>query len=77
MLLLKGMCQVILFKFLTPRDLARFSQINKQSKDLLDPKSKCCVNFKVLFEAWGIQISPADAAETLISTSTALKVGSK
>ena len=55
----RGLCQIILFLFLDPKELAKFCQINKNCNQLLDPKSKYCVNFKVLYwEQFGIQITP-------------------
>ena len=57
--------------------MAKFCRINKSCKKLLDPRSKYCVNFKVLFEGWGIQLNDDDVEETLISTSRALQLATK
>ena len=50
----RGMCHIILFKFIDVKSLVKFAQINKDSNQLLDPRSKYCVNFQVLFKVWGI-----------------------
>ena len=63
---------------LDPKGLAKFCRMNKNCNKLLDPRSKYCVNFKVLFEEqFGIQLTQADVEETLISTSRALAVALK
>jgi hypothetical protein len=62
---------IMLFPYFVARDLANFSQVSKSCNELVNPKSKHCVNFKVLFEAWGINLTPADEKETLISTNRA------
>ena len=56
----RGLCQIILFVMLDPKSLAKFAQISKDCNQLLDPRSKNCVNFKVLFEAQGIKLTLAD-----------------
>jgi hypothetical protein len=74
----RGLCQIILFMFLDLKDLANFCRLNKNCKKLLDPMSKFCVNFQVLFgELFSIQLTPDEAEETSISTSRALKVALK
>ena len=73
----RGLCQIVLFSLLNPKGLAKFIRLNKNCKQLLDPRSKYCVNFQVLFEAWGIQLTPGDVGETLISTARALQVAAK
>ena len=73
----RGLCQILLFSLLDPKGLAKFCRLNKACRQLLDPKSKYCVNFKVLFENWGIQLTPGDVNETLISTTRALQVAAK
>ena len=50
----RGLCQIVLFLLLDPKGLAKFCRYNKSCNKLLDPRSKYCVNFKVLFEGWGI-----------------------
>ena len=49
------MTTMMLFPYLNPWDLARLSQVNKACKSLLDSKSKICVNYKHLFEVWGLE----------------------
>ena len=56
----RGLCQILLFQFLDPKGLAKFIRLNKNCKQLLDPRSKYCVNFKVLLEAWGINLTAAE-----------------
>ena len=74
----RGLCQIILFSFLDPKSLAKFCQINKSCKHLLDPRSKYCVNFQVLFqEQFCLELTPDEVAETFISTSRALQVALK
>ena len=69
----KGMVVIILFPYLSPRELARFCQLNKSCCQLLLKY----VNFQVLFEAWGICLSPAEVEETRISISRALQMALK
>ena len=73
----RGLFQIILFKFLDPKGLAKFCSINKNCNQLLDPRSKHCVNFKLLFSSQGMNLADADYEETLISTSKALKIARK
>jgi hypothetical protein len=54
------MTTIVLFPFLSPMELARFSGLNKSSQKLLLKFT----NFEVLAKAWGIQLKPADVAET-------------
>ena len=70
----RGLCQIALFPFMDPKGLLRFSQINKACKLLLDPRSKYCVNFEMLFKAWGINLTPHEVKNTLKSTILALKM---
>ncbi len=69
----KLMTVIVLFPFFKPWELARFCQFNKAYKELLLRH----VNFQVLFEAWGIILTPAEMEETYISTSIALKLAAK
>ena len=71
------MVQIILFPFLSPWDLIIFSQLNKSCNQLLDPNSKHCVNFKVLFRVWGIILQQAEVEQTLVSTFIALHIAAK
>ena len=74
----RGLCQIVLFKLLDPKGLAKFCRLNKNCKQLLDPRSKYCVNFQVLFEEqFGIKLTPDDVKMTLISTSKALESARK
>ena len=73
----RGICHIILFVMLDEKSLAKFAQLSRNCNQLLDPRSKHCVNFQVLFEAQGIKLEPADVEETLISTSRALQVPAK
>jgi hypothetical protein len=68
------MTVIELFPYLNVWDLARFSQLNRACNELLNPRSNQCVNFKVLFKAWGINLTLAEVKETLISTSKALQL---
>ena len=68
------MTVILLFPYFMARDLAKFSQLSKSCNELLNPKTKQCVNFKVLFETWGITLTTAEVEETLISTHKALQV---
>ena len=69
----KLMVVIVLFPNLSPRELARFCQLNKSCCQLLLKH----VNFQVLFEAWGISLSPGELEETKISISRALQVAAK
>ena len=60
----RGICQIIFFIFLTPWDLARFARVNKSCYKLLDPKSKHCVNYEVLYLTWGMKLKPSQIKET-------------
>ena len=65
------MVGIVLFPYLTVRDLARFCQLNKRCNEMLNPMSKKCLSFKVLFEAWGMNLTLADLKETRGSLSRA------
>ena len=65
----KLMVVIVLFPYLSPRELARFCQLNQSCCQLLLKY----VNFQVLFEAQGIYLSPGELEETKISLSRALQ----
>ena len=67
------MTVIILFPYLYPFDLVKFSLLSKQCNALLVKY----VNFKVLFEAYGIMLSSSQVEETLISRSRALLLATK
>ena len=69
----KLMVVIVLFPYLSPRELARFCQLNKSCCQLLLKY----VNFQVLFEAQGIYLSPSELEETKISLSRALQMALK
>ena len=69
----KLMVVIVLFPYLSPRELARFCQLNKSCCQLLLKY----VNFQVLFEAQGIYLSPDELVETKISLSRALQTALK
>ena len=54
-------------------EILKFCQLNKASYHLL----RKYVNFKVLFEAWGIHLTDAQVEQTKISLASALKVALK
>ena len=62
---------------LDQKSLAKFAQISKNCNQLLNPKSKHCVNFQVLYEAQDIKLTLAEVKETLISRSRALQIPAK
>ena len=75
---LRGVSQIILFRFLGPRELLKFLQINKDCKKLCDPSSPHCVNFQVLIEeVFDCKLTPAEIEVTKISTSGALQITAK
>lgn len=54
---LKGMIIIVFLQYLTPRQVARFSQLNRACRDLLVARgSSASVNFAVLFKSWGLNI---------------------
>ena len=74
----KPMTQMKLLRYLGPRTLAKFLQLNKDCNQMMDPNStKHCINYPRLFKSWGITLTPADTAEIKISASKALKVAAK
>ena len=64
----KEIVVIVLFPYLSPRELARFCQLNKSCCELLLKY----VNFQDLFKAQGIYLSPGELEETRISLSRAL-----
>ena len=69
----KLMVVIVLFPYLSPRELARFCQLNQSCCQLLLKY----VNFQVLFEAQGVYLSPGELEETKISLSRALQAALK
>ena len=67
------MIVIVLFPYLSPRELARFCQLNKSCCQLLLKY----VNFQNLFEAQGVYLSPGELEDTRISTSKALQAALK
>jgi hypothetical protein len=60
------------------RDMVKFCQVSKECNKLMDPNSKRHrINYEVVFAEQGIQLTPAEVAETLISTSKALQALAK
>jgi hypothetical protein len=57
---------------LKPHELARFSGVSRSCNDLVNPKSKYCVNFVVLYKVWGLALEPWEVFETQVSTARAL-----
>jgi hypothetical protein len=58
-----------LLPFLNPNQLRRFSRLNKTSYRIMQN-----LNYQVLFEAWGITLTPDEVKETQISASKALNL---
>ena len=58
-----------LLPFLNPNQLRRFSRLNKTSYRIMQN-----LNYQVLFEAWGITLTPDEVKETKISASKALNL---
>ena len=67
------MTAMMIFPVLCPWELARFCRLKKASHSIFQK----IVNFKALFEAWGLNLTPAQIKETLISASIALQVAAK
>ena len=65
----KLMVVIVLFPYLSPRELARFCQLNNSCCQLLLKYA----NFQVLFEAQGIYLSPDELEETKIYLSRGLQ----
>ena len=65
----KIMTVIVMFPYLTLKELTKFCQLNKACRELM-----LKVNYKVLCEAWGVKLSSDLVAETQISTSIALQV---
>jgi hypothetical protein len=60
------MVVIIMLPCLSLFELARFCQLNKKCKEVM-----VRVNFKVLCEGWGVQLTPDEVKETKVSTSRA------
>lgn len=58
-----------LLPFLNPNQLRRFSRLNKTSHRIMQN-----LNYQVLFEAWGITLTPDEVKETKISASKAFNL---
>lgn len=58
-----------LLPFLNPNQLRRFSRLNKTSYRFMQN-----LNYQVLFEAWGITLTPDEVKETKISASKAFNL---
>ena len=69
------MTTMILFPYLNPWDLAKLSQVNKACKALLDSKSKFCVNYKHLYDVWGLET--LDDQEILMPVSSMLSIAAE
>jgi hypothetical protein len=67
------MTVLMLLPYFKPSELVKFFRLNKECNLLMSKHLK----FPVLFEAWDIQLTPAQLEETKISTSRALQVSSK
>ena len=63
----------MLLPLLNIKELARFRRLNKACNQLMLKY----VNFEVLLEAWGLKLSPTEAAETKISPFSALQLAAK
>ena len=68
----RGLVQIILLPHLNAFDLFKFARLNKRSMHLLDPKSKHCVSYKVLYEAQGHKLSHEEEHATHESLAKAL-----
>ena len=72
------MTQLEFLPFFSLRDMVKFLQVSKECNQLIDPNSlKNCINYQVLFKAWGIKLTPAEVAETKILSTRALQVLAK
>ena len=73
----RGLVQIVLLPMLTARELLVFALLCRSCNDLVNPKSKNCVNFVVLYKAWGLDLEPQEVFETLVSTTRALSFATK
>jgi hypothetical protein len=71
----RGLVQIMLLPYLEPIELFKFARLNKKAMELLDPKSKHSINYKVLYKAQGHEVtsdSSDDESEYKKSLSSAL-----
>ena len=64
----KLMTAIVVLPYFDPWELFYFCRLNKASYHIMDK----IVNYKVLFKHWGVQLTPDEVEECLISTSRAL-----
>ena len=67
------MTTIELLPLLNIKELARFCRLNKACSLLMFKY----VNFKILFEAWGLKLTPDEVADTKISPFRVLQVAAK
>ena len=67
------MVAIVLLPFLRIKELVRFCRLNKACYHLM----QAIVNFQVLFETWGLNLTRTQWEATLISASIALQVAAK
>ena len=64
---------IVLLPYLKVSELVRFCQLNKGCYHLM----QAVVNYRVLFENWGLILKPYQLQETLISATIALQVAAE
>ena len=69
----KLMTTIVMLPYFDPWELVKFCRLNKASCHIMHK----IVNYEVLFEEWDVKLTPDEVAETFISTSRALQVGTK
>ena len=69
----KLMVAIVLLPYLKIRELVRFCRLNKACYHIM----QAIVKFRVLFENWGLYLTPSQTEAILISASMALKVAAK
>ena len=69
----KLMTVIVLLPFFKVSELIRFCQLNKGCYQLM----QAVVNYQVLFENWGLILTPYQLQETLISATIALQVAAE
>ena len=69
----KLMVAIVLLPYLKISELVRFCRLNKACYHIM----QAIVNFRVLFENWGLHLTPSQAEAILLSASIALKVAAK